>query len=56
MYATQLVRLLNKDSMMADNLRDAIALCETWYIAEPSITTFILHALFDDLAARGWDE
>ncbi len=56
MYAPQLVQLLNKGGMVADNLRDTVSLCEAWYHAEPSLTTFILHALFDDLAAHGWDD
>jgi hypothetical protein len=40
--------------MVSDNLRDAVSLCETWYQAEPSLATFILRAIFEDLHGFGW--
>jgi hypothetical protein len=54
MHAAQLKLLLAKGSIVSDNLRDAVSLCETWYRAEPSLATFTLYAIFSDLAARGW--
>ncbi len=39
---------------MSDTLRDTIAPCEAWYIAEPSIATFILRSRFNALGHRGW--
>ena len=56
MSAHQLKQLLVKGSMVSDNLRDAIALCDAWYAAEPSLATFILCSIFRDLERRGWDD
>ena len=41
--------------MLSDTLRDAIVLCDDWYAAEPSLTTFVLRSIFRDLQLRGWD-
>ena len=41
--------------MLSDTLRDTIVLCDDWYAAEPSLTTFVLRSLFRDLQCRGWD-
>ena len=41
--------------MLSDTLRDTIVLCDDWYAAEPSLTTFVLRSIFRDLQLRGWD-
>jgi len=46
MWADQLKQVLAKGSMVADNLRDAVALCDDRYTAEPSLATFALRSLF----------
>ena len=56
MWAHQLKQVLAKGSIVADNLRDAVALCDDWYTAEPSLATFALRSLFRDLEWRGWDD
>ena len=42
--------------MLSTTLRDTITLCEEWYAAEPSLNTFVLLSLFQDLERRGWDD
>jgi hypothetical protein len=54
MYPTQLQQILGRGGLVAGNLRDALALCEGWYAAEPSLTTFTLLSLSAHLAGRGW--
>jgi hypothetical protein len=56
MSAAQLKQLLAKGSMVSDNLRDTIVLCDDWYAAEPSLATFVLRSIFRDLERRGWDD
>lgn len=56
MSAHQLRLLLASGDMVADTLRDAVALCDAWYAAEPSLSTFTLRSLFQDLAQRGWTD
>jgi hypothetical protein len=41
---------------VGSNLRDASALWDDWFAAEPSLTTFALRSLFRDLIDRGWDD
>ncbi len=53
MRANMLRQLLGKGNMVSDTLRDTVALCEEWYAAEPSIVTFVLLSLFQDLERRG---
>ena len=55
MPAKKLKQLLCKGSMLTDNLRDAITLCDDWYAAEPSLATFVLRSIFRDLQLREWD-
>ena len=55
MSAASLRAILAKGAMVSDNLRDAAALCDQWYAAEPSLATFVLRGVFADLTARGWD-
>ena len=37
-------------------MADAAALCEAWYRAEPSLTTFVLRGIFADLVSRDRDD
>jgi hypothetical protein len=55
MPAKKLKQLLCKGNVLADNLRDTITVCDDWYAAEPSLTTFVLRSIFRDLQFRGWD-
>ena len=56
MSAKQLKVLLAKGNMVSDNLQDTAAVCDAWYRAEPSLTTFVLRGIFEDLVSRGWDD
>jgi hypothetical protein len=56
MSATQLRQLLAKGSMVSSNLQDTATLCRDWYLSEPSVTTFILRSVFEDLISRDWDD
>jgi len=56
MSATQLRTLLTKGAVVSQNLRDAAAVSEAWYRAEPSLTTFVLRGILEDLVSRGWDD
>src|SRR5689334_21022336 len=56
MSPTQLKTLLTKGAVVSQNLLGAAAVCEAWYRAEPSLTTFVLRAILDDLISRGWDD
>jgi hypothetical protein len=42
--------------MISGNLQDAAAVCGDWYRAEPSLTTFVLRSIFEDLVSRDWDD
>ena len=55
MPANKLKQLLSKGSMVSDTLRDTIVHCDAWYAAEPSLATFVLRSIFNDLECRGWD-
>ena len=56
MPANKLKQLLDKGPLVADNLRDAITLCDGWYSAEPSLATYIIRSLMRDLERRHWDD
>lgn len=56
MSATQLKPLLASGPLLGDRLRDAAAIWDSWYSAEPSLATFTLHALLKDLIDRGWTD
>jgi hypothetical protein len=56
MPANKLKQLLGKGPLVADNLRDALAICDDWYAAEPSLATFVIRSLVRDLERRGWDD
>src|SRR3989442_780219 len=55
MPAKKLKQFLCKGKMLSDNLRDTVQLCDDWYAAEPSLTTFVLGSIFRDLQLRDWD-
>ena len=56
MSAMKLKSLLARGRMVSDKLDKAASLCDEWYVAEPSLATFVLRGIFRDLIARGWDD
>jgi hypothetical protein len=56
MHAAQLRAVLGKGDLLGDNLRDAAAVCNAWYTAEPSLATFVMHTLMEALLARNWGD
>jgi hypothetical protein len=56
MPQTKLKVLLASGCLIGDKLTKAVSLCDDWYIAEPSLVTFALRALFHDLKERRWDD
>jgi hypothetical protein len=56
MSAAKLKPLLARGDLVSHRLEDASSLCDKWYEAEPSLTTFVLRSLLQDLIARGWDD
>jgi hypothetical protein len=54
MSAPKLKALLAKGPLVSDNLKDAVALCGQWYLAEPSTATLALFLLCEHLAGRDW--
>jgi hypothetical protein len=56
MAAAKLKSLLAKGRVVSDKLEKAASVCAEWYAAEPSLATFVLRGIFQDLIARGWDD
>jgi hypothetical protein len=55
MSAAQLELLLTKGAVVGDRVRRAVSLCDAWFAAEPSLTTFVLRSIFRDLSGAEWD-
>ncbi len=54
--AEQLKQLLASGTPVGTNLTAASAACDAWYLAEPSLSTFVLRAIFRHLLSDGFDD
>ncbi|MBL8794080.1 MAG: hypothetical protein JNM56_09245 [Planctomycetia bacterium] len=55
MYASQLKSLLDDDGLTLDNIPKLSSLTIAWFRAEPSIATFILRSVLQDLLHSWYD-